>query len=406
MAKGVNEEVVKEIMDIEPTALLELYQIYYNYREDSQAVLHFHGGTNGIKEKIYFNDQEYLPIPVETEDFEVLGDQKLPRPKIKVSNAGLYVSSLLRQFNNLNNAKFIRKRVFAKFLDDRNFPDNQNPWGLANPNARMPDEKFFVSRKISENKIYVEFELVSSLEFESIEIPSRTVASRYCPFFYRGEGCNYGKGSDIAGDGQDRPVADVNDKLFALPFKDELFPDRFGAEFETDSEEEEAFEDDPNNLLPNFYFNPDIFFNNFEDLQGVLFKPAAAAEGGERTKITVNGTDYQVHTFKTSDNFSLTQQLDLEYLIVAGGGGGGNGDDVGGGGGGGGAGGLISSNGVVTKDADSYEIIVGKGGKGSSAGSGTVGQNGENSSAFGQTAIGGGGGGMRNAGLDGGSGGG
>ena len=42
----------------------------------------------------------------------------------------MYVSSLLRKFNNLNNAKLVRKRTFAKFIDAANFPDGNNPWAL------------------------------------------------------------------------------------------------------------------------------------------------------------------------------------------------------------------------------------------------------------------------------------
>lgn len=212
MGKGINQDFARAIFDVEPTALIELYTLYYDYQNDSQAQIHFHGGTNGVAGKIIFNGQEYLPIPVESEGFEVLGDQRLPRPKIRVSNAGLYVSSLLRKYNNLNGAKVIRKRTFVKFLDDANFPGGSNPFGTANPNAKMPDDKYFISRKINENKLSVEFELVSSLELENVEIPNRKITSRYCPFIYRGYGCRYGYNSKQ--DKHDRPVATVNDQLF------------------------------------------------------------------------------------------------------------------------------------------------------------------------------------------------
>lgn len=221
MAKGIKKEVIKEIGSISQTAIIELFRLYYNYQEDPQAVLHFHGGTNNLRSSIYFDDQEYLPIPVETEGFEVLGDQRLPRPKIRISNAGLYMSSILRKYKNLNNAKIERRRIFAKYLDDRNFDGGVNPWGMANPNARMPDDKYFISNKVAENKLFVELELVSSLELENNSIPSREVAARYCPWVYRGQGCKYGSASqNIIGnntsDGADRPVSDVNENLFVV----------------------------------------------------------------------------------------------------------------------------------------------------------------------------------------------
>ena len=212
MANGINQDFARAIFDVEPTALLELYTLYYNYQNDSQAQINFHGGTNGIGGSIVFDGQEYLPIAVEAEGFDILGDQRLPRPVLKVSNAGLYISSLLRRFNNLNGAKIVRKRTFLKFLDDVNFPDNQNPWGSANPNARMPDDKYFISRKMSENKLAVEFELVSSLELENIEIPARKISSRYCSWIYRGFGCRYGYNTSQAK--HDRPIGTADDTTF------------------------------------------------------------------------------------------------------------------------------------------------------------------------------------------------
>lgn len=212
MANGINQDFARAIFDVEPTALLELYTLYYDYQNDSQSQLNFHGGTNGIGGVIIFDGQEYLPLALESQGFDILGDQRLPRPILKVSNAGLYVSSLLRRFNNLNNAKVVRKRTFLKFLDDANFPNNQNPYGTANPSARMPDDKYFISRKVTENKLAVEFELVSSLELENIEIPARKISSRYCTWIYRGFGCRYGYNKTQAK--HDRPIGTSDDVTF------------------------------------------------------------------------------------------------------------------------------------------------------------------------------------------------
>ena len=212
MANGINQAFARAIFDVEPTALLELFTLYYDYQNDSQAQINFHGGTNGIGGPIIFDGQEYLPIPLESDGFNLLGDQRLPRPILKVSNAGLYISSLLRRYEDLNGAKVVRKRTFLKFIDDVNFPNNTNPWGSANPNARMPDDKYCISRKTSENKLSVEFELVSSLELENIEIPARKISSRYCTWIYRGFGCRYGYNKTEVK--HDRPIATTDDDTF------------------------------------------------------------------------------------------------------------------------------------------------------------------------------------------------
>lgn len=230
MGKGINSKIVEEILDLEATALIDLYALYYDYQNDSQAVIYFHGGANGFVRPITFEGQEYLAVPIEAEGFEVLGDQGLPRPKIRISNAGLYVSSLLRKYNNLNGAKLVRRRTFVKFLDDVNFPNNQNPWGAADSSARLGDEKFFISRKIVETKILVEFELVSSLELENVNIPNREISARYCNWIYRGYGCRYGYNSASLSDGFDRPISSIRDNLFVVPsgsdwqLNEDIFP--------------------------------------------------------------------------------------------------------------------------------------------------------------------------------------
>lgn len=93
----------------------------------------------------------------------------------------------------------------------------------------------------------------------------------------------------------------------------------------------------------------------------------------------------------------------IDYLVIGGGGAGGSGYYAGAGGGG--AGGVISGNISVTPGT-SYTLVIGAGGSGSYISGGTA-PNGNNTTAFGQTAIGGGGGGSQGSGgANGGSGGG
>lgn len=103
---------------------------------------------------------------------------------------------------------------------------------------------------------------------------------------------------------------------------------------------------------------------------------------------------YKIHVFTNDGTFQVINGIsEIEYLIVAGGGSSGGGDRVGGGGaGGGGAGGLHFGNILVAKN--DYSIVIGAGGVHPT---GTVqGNNGDDTIAFGLTAIGGGGGGSSN----------
>lgn len=111
------------------------------------------------------------------------------------------------------------------------------------------------------------------------------------------------------------------------------------------------------------------------------------ASGGTQTNIIIGGINYRLHTFTTVGNstFSITAGSgQIDVFIVGGGGGGGM---LGGGGAGGG---IIwaSATGVALGD---YTITVGDGGAGEVGWTGAV-RKGSSSSAFGLTALGGGGG--------------
>jgi len=102
---------------------------------------------------------------------------------------------------------------------------------------------------------------------------------------------------------------------------------------------------------------------------------------------TVRATDAQRQDTDRAFSLTVAAGMLIEYLIVAGGGGGGQGR-----GGGGGAGGMLTGNTIV---AGSVTVTVGAGGAGGTLSSGVLlaaAANGNNSTALGLTAIGGGGG--------------
>lgn len=117
----------------------------------------------------------------------------------------------------------------------------------------------------------------------------------------------------------------------------------------------------------------------------------AKATGG----VITSDSTYYYHTFYTSGVFTPNQTVSADYLVVAGGGGGGStfGDW---GGGPGGAGGYRTFSGVSFANATNYAVTIGAGGT-STAGAGSTGGKGGNSSVIGgaisSTSTGGGGGG-------------
>lgn len=119
-----------------------------------------------------------------------------------------------------------------------------------------------------------------------------------------------------------------------------------------------------------------------------LVLPAAygAGSGGTEATYTANGKNYKSHTFLASGTFTVTTAGFFDIMMVAGGGAG-----SGWHGGGGGAGNVVIINDTIT--AGAYSLVVGSGGNGIGA---QRGENGSDTTGFGESAFGGGGGGAYN----------
>lgn len=187
-AEGKNE-VARSLLDLQPTAILELYKLYPDTTNSPNIFITFHGGSV-FGGNVTWQGVQYIPVPVEAEGFGVFGDGTLPRPKIKVSNNDRLVTYLLGKYKDFKNAVIFRKKVFVKHLDDVNF-DGQNPFGLANSEAEISQEKYLVGQKVQENKAFVEFELNLPLDLDNFDVNYRTVNAKYCYWTYRGLGCQY-----------------------------------------------------------------------------------------------------------------------------------------------------------------------------------------------------------------------
>ena len=121
------------------------------------------------------------------------------------------------------------------------------------------------------------------------------------------------------------------------------------------------------------------------------------ATGGTVTDIA----GYRVHTFTSSDTFTITANSgEVQYLVIGGGGGGGNTHGGGGGGAGGyrcsvpgeSSGGGASAESPLTLGVGSYTVTVGAGGSGAASRS-VTGSTGQDSVFHTITSKGGGGGG-------------
>ena len=231
-----------------PNAIIELFQLRLNAElHGSNDIYYFHAGTSelGLK-NIIFDSQFYTRIPIVAEGFEYTTSGTLPRPTLTVSNLDSTITALLLAVNattlgnDLGGAELRRIRTLRKYLDDDNFVTTKTaiaqngdflitqsgdnltyqvavPTGSADPNARFPDERWFIDRKASETRDAVTFELASKFDLAGQKIPRRQIIANICQWKYKSSECSYnplvGPGKTIGGvnhrrfNAQDQPVS-------------------------------------------------------------------------------------------------------------------------------------------------------------------------------------------------------
>jgi len=192
------ETIQKEIVKLSPDTLVELYIL--DASDIDGDVVYFHAGTNNNLQPITFKGDIYQPLPVEVEGFVFNGKGEMPRPKVKVANLDGGISALCLAYQDMIGTKFIRRRTFARFLDGG---DRENDL------AQLPDDVFYVERKVSETKEVVEFELSSPLDVDGVMLPRRQFMTNQCGWKYRSAECSFA-GDYLVADDTDAAMTGTN----------------------------------------------------------------------------------------------------------------------------------------------------------------------------------------------------
>jgi lambda family phage minor tail protein L len=180
----------EELSKLSPSAIIELFEVRLDSTlHGSSDIYRFHAGSNEeIDGNIIFDGQTYTRIPVAAEGFELTNTGTLPRPTLTISNLDGTMTTLLLLVNattagnDLGGAEVRRIRTLKKFLDGES---------TADPNARFPDERWFIDRKSNETRDSVTFELASKFDLAGQMLPKRQVIANTCQWIYRSSECSY-----------------------------------------------------------------------------------------------------------------------------------------------------------------------------------------------------------------------
>ena len=148
----------------------------------NSTVYLFHAGNN-IKDKndLIWQANTYSKMPVTSDGYLYSGKGKLPRPTLTFSNLLGVITALMQLVNqttpfiDLQGAKITRRRTMSRFLDAVNFPSSVNPYGTPDPSAELPQEIYFIERKVTESRDIVQFELVSTFDLIGVGSPKKLV---------------------------------------------------------------------------------------------------------------------------------------------------------------------------------------------------------------------------------------
>lgn len=169
-----------EAQKLAPSALLELFIL--DSSDQGGGILRFYSGVGENNQPVRYQGEVYNPFPVQVTGFESKSQGSPPRPSVAFANVHGVFTGLGLLFDDLIGSKFIRRKVYARFLDGADEAD---------PLAHFPDDVFVLERKSRENKLVVEYEMGICIDVEGVKLPRRQVLANSCTFKYRGPDCGF-----------------------------------------------------------------------------------------------------------------------------------------------------------------------------------------------------------------------
>lgn len=166
-------EFTEEQQKLSPDPIVELFE--FDASSLGGGVYRFYSGATEDASLVW-QGNAYVPIAIAGEGWEHNSKGTLPTPTIKISNAELLMSSIIRNIGDPLGAKITRWRTYEKFLDAGSEPDSTK---------HFIKEIFLVERKVSETEELVEFELSAAIDQDGRQLPGRQVVRSFCDLRYR-----------------------------------------------------------------------------------------------------------------------------------------------------------------------------------------------------------------------------
>lgn len=165
--KAMSGTMLKALSATQQDALVEMWEV--DFRAFGGEVFRFCNQVNELNQAVVWKGQEYTPLPMSAEGFEMTSQGAGNRPTLTVSNLLGFVTGAADQYNQFVGVGVVRRLTYARFLDAANFKSG-NP--TADPNQEIIG-KYVIEQMTSLTAERAVFELAAPSESDGAIIPSR-----------------------------------------------------------------------------------------------------------------------------------------------------------------------------------------------------------------------------------------
>ncbi len=161
-----------------PGTFLDLFDIDLTPVNQAAGKLYFYPGSNENASlgSVPWLGNTYLPMPIEISNIEYTGKGAIPRPTLTVSNVFGFVSQLIGQYGTIGGIILTRWQTFTDYLDNGPTPT---------ADGHLPVDVYFFDRIAKMNKVEVQIEMRSALDYQGVKLPVRQVIRDACGLVYR-----------------------------------------------------------------------------------------------------------------------------------------------------------------------------------------------------------------------------
>src|SRR5690606_36019479 len=141
-----------ESQSLAPDTIVSLFT--FDTSSIGGPILPFVEGRRVDGQSIYYGGTKYEAIDIEFDGLETSGSGAFPQPEVKIANTDGIIQSVVNAYGEPLGCTLYRIRTYARFLDNGDTPDTAAYYG--------PDV-FRVERRVSENPVYLHFELSAAI---------------------------------------------------------------------------------------------------------------------------------------------------------------------------------------------------------------------------------------------------